>query len=150
MAAIWTFSWTASPARTSFAVSASSNGVQETAADHVDAVVGDPEGPAEIGGVAPVENDKCLVPRATGANLVREGKTVQIPSIMQTGKKLGMILLNDALAALVASDLVEPDVHLSRVIFEDPESRKSAGRLFEFINTICLLEADQDGQSSEG
>ncbi len=42
------------------------------------------------------------------ANLVREGKTFQIPSIMQTGKKHGMITLNDALMNLVKEKLVEP------------------------------------------
>jgi twitching motility protein PilT len=42
------------------------------------------------------------------ANLIREGKTFQIPSIMQTGKRLGMVTLNDALLDLVARDLVEP------------------------------------------
>ncbi|HEU6451111.1 MAG TPA: PilT/PilU family type 4a pilus ATPase, partial [Gemmatimonadaceae bacterium] len=35
------------------------------------------------------------------SNLIREGKTFQIPSIMQTSKRLGMIMLNDALIALV-------------------------------------------------
>jgi twitching motility protein PilT len=35
------------------------------------------------------------------ANLIREGKTFQIPSIMQTGKKFGMVTLNDALIDLV-------------------------------------------------
>ena len=31
------------------------------------------------------------------SNLIREGKTFQIPSAMQTGKNLGMVMLNDAL-----------------------------------------------------
>jgi twitching motility protein PilT len=43
------------------------------------------------------------------ANLIREGKTFQIPSIMQTGKKVGMVSLNDALLKLVTAGLVEPD-----------------------------------------
>ena len=34
-------------------------------------------------------------------NLIREGKTYQIPSIMQTGKKFGMQTLDDALNDLV-------------------------------------------------
>ena len=42
------------------------------------------------------------------ANLIREGKTFQIPSIMQTGKKHGMCLLNDALMELVKNKLVDP------------------------------------------
>jgi twitching motility protein PilT len=42
------------------------------------------------------------------ANLIREGKTFQIPSIMQTSRRLGMVTLNDALADLVDSRQVEP------------------------------------------
>ncbi len=41
-------------------------------------------------------------------NLIREGKTFQIPSVMQTSKRLGMITLNDALIDLVDQKLVEP------------------------------------------
>ena len=43
------------------------------------------------------------------SNLIREGKTFQIPSIIQTSKKLGMITLNDALLELVEKKVVEPD-----------------------------------------
>jgi len=42
------------------------------------------------------------------SNLIREGKTYQIASIMQTGKKHGMVLLNDALLDLVRRKQVEP------------------------------------------
>jgi twitching motility protein PilT len=41
------------------------------------------------------------------ANLIREAKTFQIPSIMQTSKRLGMVTLNDALIDLVDRELVE-------------------------------------------
>jgi twitching motility protein PilT len=42
------------------------------------------------------------------ANLIREGKTFQIPSMIQTNKKMGMITLNDALMDVVDKKLVEP------------------------------------------
>ena len=42
------------------------------------------------------------------ANLIREGKTFQIPSMMQTSKKIGMVTLNDALLDVVEKKLVEP------------------------------------------
>jgi twitching motility protein PilT len=42
------------------------------------------------------------------SNLIREGKTFQIPSIMQTNRKVGMVTLNDALMELVDSRQVEP------------------------------------------
>jgi len=42
------------------------------------------------------------------ANLIREGKTFQIPTVMQTSKRLGMVTLNDALMDLVDGKLIEP------------------------------------------
>ncbi|HEX8637889.1 MAG TPA: type IV pilus twitching motility protein PilT, partial [Pyrinomonadaceae bacterium] len=42
------------------------------------------------------------------SNLIREGKTFQIASAMQTGKAQGMVMLNDALFDLVRKGLVEP------------------------------------------
>ncbi len=41
------------------------------------------------------------------SNLIREGKTFQIPSAMQTGKNHGMVMLNDALFELVKNGTVE-------------------------------------------
>lgn len=50
------------------------------------------------------------------SNLIREGKTFQIPSAMQTGKQLGMVMLNDALMELVQKGIVEPrDAYLKSV-----------------------------------
>jgi len=50
------------------------------------------------------------------SNLIREGKTFQIPSAMQTGKNHGMIMLNDALFDLVQKKLVEPrDAYIKAV-----------------------------------
>ena len=43
------------------------------------------------------------------SNLIREGKTFQIPSIIQTSKQLGMLTLNDALLELVEKKEVSPD-----------------------------------------
>ena len=42
------------------------------------------------------------------SNLIREGKTFQIASAMQTGKNHGMVMLNDALFEHVKNGLVEP------------------------------------------
>jgi len=50
------------------------------------------------------------------SNLIREGKTFQIPSAMQTGKTHGMVMLNDALFAHVQKGLVEPrDAYIKAV-----------------------------------
>ncbi len=51
---------------------------------------------------------EVLIVNAAVSNLIREGKTFQIGSIMQTGKKLGMVTLNDALAKLVEAKVCEP------------------------------------------
>jgi len=50
------------------------------------------------------------------ANLIREGKTFQIPSIMQTSKQLGMVTLNDALLELVEKREVSPDEAYTRSV----------------------------------
>jgi twitching motility protein PilT len=50
------------------------------------------------------------------SNLIREGKTFQIPSLMQTGKRAGMVLLNDALLELVKKKLVEPEEAFRKAI----------------------------------
>ena len=42
------------------------------------------------------------------ASLIREGKTFQIPSIMQTSKRQGMQSMNDSLFQFVKAGLVEP------------------------------------------
>ena len=50
------------------------------------------------------------------ANLIREGKTYQIPSIMQTSRKVGMITLNDSLLDLVEKRQIEPDEAYLRAV----------------------------------
>ena len=50
------------------------------------------------------------------SNLIREGKTFQIPSMMQVGKAVGMVTLNDALMDLVTKKIVAPDEALSKAV----------------------------------
>ncbi|HTM44414.1 MAG TPA: type IV pilus twitching motility protein PilT [Polyangiaceae bacterium] len=50
---------------------------------------------------------EILIGNSAVANLIREGKTFQIPSIMQTGRNLGMQLLNEALLNLVTKKIVD-------------------------------------------
>jgi twitching motility protein PilT len=61
----------------------------------------------KIGGgrVAALE---VLIVTSAVSNLIREAKTFQIPSMMQVGKAVGMVTLNDALMELVTKRLVEP------------------------------------------
>ena len=58
------------------------------------------------------------------ASNIREGKTYQIPSAMQTGARYGMVLLNDALEKLVKADLVEPMEAYDRSIDKEEMAKK--------------------------
>jgi twitching motility protein PilT len=62
----------------------------------------------KIGGGRVAAMEALFVTSAV-SNLIREGKIYQIPSIMQTGKKQGMTVLNDALFKLVLDKQVEPE-----------------------------------------
>jgi twitching motility protein PilT len=78
------------------------------------------------------------------SNLIREGKTFQLPSVLQTSKRLGMVTMNDALIELVDSKQVEPqEAYLKAtdkvgilnmlkqrgkdVSFADPDDARAAG-----------------------
>lgn len=50
---------------------------------------------------------EILIGNSAVSNLIREGKTNQLKSIMQTGKKEGMMTMNDSLLALVKSGAVD-------------------------------------------
>ena len=52
---------------------------------------------------------ETLLVNSAVSNLIREGKIYQIPSIIQTGKGQGMVLLNDALFKLVVENKVAPE-----------------------------------------
>jgi twitching motility protein PilT len=51
---------------------------------------------------------EILLCTSSVSNLIREGKTFQIPSVMQTGRGHGMSTLNDALLDLVKRKVIEP------------------------------------------
>jgi len=78
------------------------------------------------------------------SNLIREGKTFQLPSVLQTSRRLGMVTMNDALIELVDSGKVEPqEAYLKAtdkvgilnmlkqrgkdVSFADPDDARAAG-----------------------
>jgi len=69
----------------------------------------------KIGGgrVAALE---VLIATQAISNLIREGKTFQIPSMMQVGKASGMVSLNEALLELVTKKLVEPDEAYAKAV----------------------------------
>ena len=59
---------------------------------------------------------EVLIATSAVRNLIREGKTFQIPSMMQVGKAVGMVSLNDALMELVTKKLVAPDEAHSKAV----------------------------------
>jgi len=69
----------------------------------------------KIGGGRVAALEVLMVTQAV-SNLIREGKTFQIPSMMQVGKNVGMISLNDALMELVTKKLVAPDEAFSKAV----------------------------------
>ena len=69
----------------------------------------------KIGGGRVAAREVLLsIPAVT--NLIREGKTFQIPTVMQTSKRLGMVTLNDALMELVDGKLIEPAEGYSKAV----------------------------------
>ena len=69
----------------------------------------------KIGGgrVAALE---VLIANSAISNLIREGKTFQIPSMMQVGRASGMVVLNEALGELVKERLIEPEEAYSKAL----------------------------------
>jgi twitching motility protein PilT len=71
---------------------------------------------------------EILVGNSAISALIREGKSFQIPSIMQGGQALGMQTMDMALERLVAQKIVDPDVALEKA--SDKESfAKLIGRM---------------------
>jgi twitching motility protein PilT len=52
---------------------------------------------------------EILIASPAVRNLIREGKTHQIPSMIQTGKKYGMILLDDSIMDLYKKGLISAE-----------------------------------------
>jgi twitching motility protein PilT len=69
----------------------------------------------KIGGGRAAAQEILLVNPAI-SNLIREGKTFQIPSIMQTQRGSGMVTLNDALFDLVKRKVVAPKDALAKAV----------------------------------
>jgi twitching motility protein PilT len=79
---------------------------------------------------------QSLLPRLTGhdrvavfeilrgtpavSSLIRESKTYQLPSILQTGQLSGMITMDQALMKLVEEGKIDPEVAMDRAIKKEP------------------------------
>jgi len=71
-------------------------------------------------------------------NLIREGKSFQIATLMQTGKAQGMRLMNTALKDLVGRDLVDPGEALAKAI--DRESLKTILKVEDLMDENLLRQ----------
>jgi twitching motility protein PilT len=68
----------------------------------------------KVGGKGRIAALEILVVTAGIGNNIREGKTYLINSALQTGKKEGMILLNDALMVLLSEGQIDHEEALLR------------------------------------
>jgi twitching motility protein PilT len=59
---------------------------------------------------------EVLIANGAISNLIREGKTFQINSMIQVGRATGMVTLNDALAELVKKGLITPEEATIRAV----------------------------------
>ncbi len=71
---------------------------------------------------------EVLVANNAVSNLIREAKTFQISTIMQTSKAQGMQMINSHLADLVEKGLVDADEALSRAIDKDGLQKSLIGK----------------------
>ena len=76
------------------------------------------------------------------ANLIREAKTFQIPSQIETGKKHGMMPMNDALATYVHQGIVDPQEAYRKAIDKIGYSAKANPVLIEQVKTGQLRPID--------
>jgi len=61
------------------------------------------------GGKGRVAAHEIMVGTPAVSNMIREGKTFQIPSMIQTGKKDGMILMDQSITNLLMSGVIDND-----------------------------------------
>jgi twitching motility protein PilT len=59
---------------------------------------------------------EVMIGTSSIANLIREAKIFQIPSIMQTSKKQGMCLMNDSFLDLVKKKIVDPQEAYAKAV----------------------------------
>ena len=67
---------------------------------------------------------ELLVNTPAVSALIRDGKTFMLPGVMQTGKKIGMIMMDDALANLYHEGRISKEEAIGRAI--DPGSLRAA------------------------
>jgi twitching motility protein PilT len=79
---------------------------------------------------------EVLVVNSAVASLIREAKTSQVMSIMQTGRKEGMTLLNEELLRLVKDEIVEPEEAYIKAVDRDDLLKRFAGENISFTPPV--------------
>lgn len=92
----------------------------------------------KTGGGRVAAREILLVTKAVSA-LIREGKTVQIPNIIQTSRRLGMETLNDALLTLVRNGTVDAEEAYVRSV----EKREMASKLKAMGYAVAANTGDE-------
>jgi len=85
---------------------------------------------------------EIMIANSAIASIIREGKTHQIPSLMQMGGKLGMRLLNDALLELVKKGLVDPSEAYLKCVAKDDFVKKCQGEGIAIALPSTAVEAE--------
>ena len=62
---------------------------------------------------------EILINTPAVANLIREGETAQIPSVIQTGAEFGMRTMGQSLKELAAQGVIDPDMAYEKVREEE-------------------------------
>jgi twitching motility protein PilT len=83
-----------------------------------------------------VAAQEVLLANPAVSNLIREGKTFQLHSTMQTGRAKGMILLNDALLDLVKRGVVAPEEAYLKAV-----DKESLAKAFAAANVELQMPA---------
>lgn len=78
---------------------------------------------------------------AAVANLIREGKTNRITSIIQTSKKEGMITLDDYMFALYRKEIIAAEVCLERALDRGAQEKR--------MMSVNLDEEEEDEEEAE-
>ena len=84
---------------------------------------------------------EVLIVNSAVAALIRDGKTFQIPSVMQVARGKGMIMMNDSLFEHVQNDIVDPvEAYIKSVDKDDLISKyKKAGMEFD-LSKVSVVE----------
>jgi len=90
---------------------------------------------------------EILVVHSAVSNLIREQKTYQLPSVIQTGKKYGMVTMNESLLNLVEEGFITLDEAYSRSVEKQDMNDRVNNYLLAQVESKQLSPADAVKQS---